>query len=111
MKISRWLIPLFILLALAPALAKCDPEPRLGARMIYDPVDQRIFMYGGAIWQNRYNFYDELWSYESETNTWTLLEMNNSPDPRFNTMLTYIPERHQLFMYGGWSQKDRVDGT
>ena len=111
MKKFRWFTPLVLLIALSPILAYCDPEPRLGVRMIYDPVDQRIIMYGGAIWQNRYNFYDELWSYEPETNTWTLLEMNNSPDPRFNTMLTYIPERHQLFMYGGWSQEDRVDGT
>lgn len=79
--------------------------------MIYDPVNQRILMYGGADWQNGYTFYDELWSYEPETNTWTQLEMHNSPDPRFNTMLVYLPERHQLFLFGGMSQQDKTDGT
>jgi N-acetylneuraminic acid mutarotase len=111
MKKARWLIPLAFLLAFSPILATGDPEPRIGARMIYDPVNQRILMYGGADWQNGYTFYDELWSYEPESNTWTQLEMHNSPDPRFNTMLVYLPERHQLFLYGGMSSSDRADGT
>jgi len=79
--------------------------------MIYDPVDQRILMYGGADWENGYTFFDELWSYEPETNIWTLLETTNNPDPRFNTMLCYLPEKHQLFLYGGMSQQDKTDGT
>ena len=54
MKITRWSILLILLLAASPALANCDAEPRIGARMIYDPVDQRILMYGGADWQNEY---------------------------------------------------------
>ena len=111
MKIHRWIPLLFLLLAVSPTFASCDPEPRLGARMVYDPVGQRIIMYGGAIWENRYSFYDELWSYEPETNTWTLLEMHNSPDPRFNDMIVYIPERNQLFLFGGWTHEDRIDGT
>lgn len=111
MKKSRWLIPLIIILASGPTLVYSNPDPRIGARMIYDPIDQRLLMYGGADWQNGYTFFDELWSYEPETNTWTLLETHNSPDPRFNTMLAYLPERHQLFLYGGMSQQDKTDGT
>jgi len=68
MKISRWLIPLSILLTFTTTLVYSDPEPSIGARMIYDPVDQRILMYGGADWENGYTFFDELWSYEPETN-------------------------------------------
>ena len=105
------LLPLLFILLLSPTLVSADPEPRIGARMIYDPVDQRVIMYGGAIYNNGYSFYNELWSYEPETNTWTQLEMHNAPDARFNTMLTYLPDRHQLFLYGGWSNEDRTDGT
>ena len=79
--------------------------------MVYDRANHRTLLYGGAHWQTQYNFYDELWSYEYETNTWTLLETNNNPDPRFNSMLVYIPERQQLFMFGGWSKDDRIADT
>jgi len=111
MKYSRSVILVFLFLASSISLASADPEPRIGARMIYDPVDQRIIMYGGSTYQNGYSFYNELWSYKAETNTWTQLEMHNPPDGRFNAMLTYIPDQHQLFLYGGWSHEDRTDGT
>ena len=91
--------------------ASTYPSKRIGAKMIYDPVNQQILMYGGAHWENRYTFYDELWSYKYETNTWTQIETTNNPDPGFNTMITYIPERHQLFLFGGWSHQDRISDT
>jgi len=79
--------------------------------MIYNPQDQEFLLYGGAHWQNRYNFYGDLWSYKPTTNTWTKIETTNPPPPRFNHMLTYIPTTHQLFLYGGWSTNDKTDDT
>ena len=111
MKLSIVLVMAILFFTVSIGRVSADPEPRIGARMIYDPVDQRIIMYGGATYHNGYSFFDELWSYETETNTWTQLEMHNSPDPRFNAMLTYLPGRHQLFLFGGWSHEDRTDGT
>jgi hypothetical protein len=78
--------------------------------MIYDPVEKRIIMYGGAHWDNYYHFYDELWSYKYETNTWTPIETPSSPRPRFNMMITYMNDRHQLFMFGGFSRGARRAG-
>ncbi len=102
---------LIIMLITSPTLASGAPENRIGPRMIYDPVDQRIILYGGAHWQGGYNFYGELWSYRPETDTWTQLETHNDPPPRFNTMLAYIPGRHQLFLFGGLSTNDKIDDT
>jgi len=67
--------------------------------------------YGGAHWDNGYTFYGELWSYKLESNTWTKLETNNNPEPRFNSMIVYIPGRHQLFLFGGFTANDRIADT
>jgi hypothetical protein len=102
---------IFLLLA-TPIHALAQPENRIGPRMIYDPVNKQFLLYGGATWQNnRYHFYGELWSYQPETNTWTQIPTTNQPLPRFNHMLTYIPQRHQLFLFGGWSTNDKIDDT
>ena len=108
---SKKTLLLVIILVASSTLASGSPGKRIGPRMIYDPVDQRIILYGGAHWQGGYTFYGELWSYEYETDTWTALETSNDPPPRFNAMLAYIPGRHQLFLFGGWSTNDRIGDT
>jgi hypothetical protein len=40
------------------------PSPRFGHRMVYDPVNERILLFGGVLWEDRYTFYDDLWSYD-----------------------------------------------
>ena len=88
-----------------------QPEPRIGARLTYDPQNHQFILYGGADWQNQYHLYGDLWTYKPETDTWTKIETTNTPPPRFNTMLTIIPTTHQLFIYGGVSTNDKTDDT
>ena len=111
LKTLRWKLLLIIFLFTSPIMVSCAPEKRIGPSMVYDPIGQRVLLFGGAHWQNGYTFYDELWSYEYETNTWNMLETNNNPYPRFNSMLVYIPGRHQLFLFGGFSADDRISDT
>ena len=101
-----------IIIALIPiSVTSAAPEERLGHRMIYDPVDQRIILYGGAVWDDEYTFYGELWSYDTGTNTWSEIEAANKPPPRFNAMFTYISGRHQIFLFGGFAGNGRVADT
>lgn len=79
--------------------------------MIYDPVGQQIKLYGGAVWDDQYTFYDEIWSYDTGTNTWSEIETVNMPPLRFNSMVTYIPSRHQMFLFGGFANTGRMDDT
>ena len=44
------------------------PPARFGHRMVYDPVNERVLLFGGAVWENRYTFFDDLWSYDPSTN-------------------------------------------
>lgn len=87
------------------------PQARFGHRMVYDPVNERVLLFGGAVWDNRYAFFDDLWSYDPATNTWTEVEYGTGPSGRFNHMMVYVPDRHQLFLFGGWSARDRIGDT
>lgn len=87
------------------------PPARFGHRMVYDPVNERVLLFGGAVWEDRYTFFNDLWSYDYATNTWNELECSPRPQGRFNHMMVYDPERHQLFLFGGFSAGDRIGDT
>ena len=87
------------------------PPGRFGHRMIYDPVNERVLLFGGGVWDDRYTFFDELWSYDYATNSWEELDCSPGPPGRFNHMMVYDPDRHQLFLFGGWSARDRIGDT
>ena len=109
---SRALKVFLVILVFTPILfASCAPENRLGHRMFYDPVGERVMLYGGANWDSGYTFYDDLWEYDYDDGLWYEVETSNKPDARFNAMVTYIPERHEVFMYGGMTSRDRVSDT
>ena len=104
---------LFGLCAAAPHGRSSDdrPSPRFGHRMVYDPVNERVLLFGGAVFENRYTFFDDLWSYDPSTNTWSEVECGPGPSGRFNHMMVYVPGRHQLFLFGGFSASDRIGDT
>lgn len=110
---SRRVLKVFLLLLVfTPViLVSCAPENRLGHRMFYDPVREKVMLYGGANWDDGYTFYGALWEYDQDTGLWYELQSSNAPEGRFNAMVTYIPERHELFMYGGMTRRDRVSDT
>ncbi len=109
MRISKVFL---ILLVFMPILmASCAPESRLGHRMFYDPVREKVMLYGGAKWDTSYTFYDDLWEYDYDSRLWYEIQTSNAPPGRLNAMVTYILERHELFMYGGMASNDRVSDT
>ncbi len=79
--------------------------------MVYDPVNERVLQFGGAVWEGRYTFFNDVWSYDYATNTWNELECSPRPQGRFNHMMVYDPTRHQLFLFGGFSARDRIGDT
>ena len=109
---SRFLKVFFLLLVFTPViLASCAPENRLGHRMFYDPVRESVMLYEGASWEDEYTFYDDMWEYEYDSGLWLEVQMSNTPSGRFNAMVTYIPKRHQLFLFGGFSRNERISDT
>ena len=57
------------------------PLTRTGASLVYDPVNQRILVYGGT-WQTTKGKKrtGDVWAYDVPTNTWTELVGPVTPD-------------------------------
>jgi N-acetylneuraminic acid mutarotase len=113
---AKTIFILTLLAALLPtgthgAEAGNRPSPRFGHRMVYDPVNERTLLFGGAVYENRYTFFDDLWAYDYASNTWTEIDCGPGPSGRFNFMMVYVPEAHGLFMFGGFSANDRISDT
>jgi len=106
------LTALLILLALVPhASAAESPSPRHGARMIYDPVNQRVLLFGGAKYDNRYTFYSDMWAFDTASEAWTRVEAPTGPQGRLNHNMVYDPDRHQIILFSGLSVSDRIGDT
>ncbi|HYL41835.1 MAG TPA: protein kinase [Ktedonobacteraceae bacterium] len=65
-----------------PAPGSCGtvPAPRLNAAMVWDSTDQQILLYGGT--DNHGNYFGDLWSFNTATQVWTLLQCSSNPGAR-----------------------------
>lgn len=90
------------------------PSPRMGPRMVYDPVNERALLFGGSLWDQtsrRYTFYNDMWEYNVESETWRELELSLKPQGRFNHMMAYDPDTRKIVLFGGFSSQDRIGDT
>ena len=87
------------------------PSPRFGHRMVYDPVNERTLLFGGAVFEGVYTYFDDLWAYDYASNTWTEIDCGPGPSGRFNFMMVYVPGVHGLFLFGGYSARNRISDT
>lgn len=75
------------------------PPPRNGASAIYDPVGDRMLMFGGYGDDAATN---EIWSLDLSDLNWTLLTPTGTPpSPRSNAGLVYDPDGARLLLIGG----------
>ena len=77
------------------------PAPRTGHSAIYDPVRDRMLIFGG--WSGAHPFYDDVWELSlGTTPTWTRLTPSGSaPDPRIGHDAIFDPIRDRMILFGG----------
>ena len=73
------------------------PTGRYGAPMVYDPINQRGFMFGG---RTSY-ITDETWVYYYSNNSWVELTMLIKPPNRYWEPLTYDVTAQRIIIFGG----------
>jgi N-acetylneuraminic acid mutarotase len=88
-----------------------EPPKMLGQKMVYDPVNDRIILFGGSYYSNHYTFYGDTWSLDVGDATWTKLSTVGSPDARFNMGMVYDGDQKKIVIFGGFSAVDRVGDT
>lgn len=102
---------LILMTTIPPAYATESPSPRHGARMIYDPVNQRVLLFGGAKFDNRYTFYNDMWAFDTASRGWARVEAPIGPQGRLNHNMAYDTDRHQIILFGGFGGSDRMGDT
>jgi hypothetical protein len=75
------------------------PSPRLGAKAVVDPVNNRMIMFGGT---TNVSGFDETWALDLNTYTWSLLNPTGiKPPARQAHCAIYDPSGHRMIIYAG----------
>ena len=64
------------------------PAKHLGARLAYDSESDRIILFGGLD-IGGFNYYNDTWSYDFNTDTWTDMKPSTNPPGRNYQAMTY----------------------
>ena len=77
---------------------KNSPPWRVSHSMVYDPVGDKIIMFGGDDFKQGFK---DLWSYDYFSNLWTNITPDYSPGAREMHGMVYVPGREVIIMVGG----------
>jgi N-acetylneuraminic acid mutarotase len=75
------------------------PDARLGHSMVYNPVSNKILLFGGVTSNDRVN---DFWEFDSETQTWAELEQVNAPPVRSSSPFIYDSKNSRIILFGGY---------
>ncbi|MHA2287412.1 MAG: Kelch repeat-containing protein, partial [Promethearchaeota archaeon] len=73
------------------------PTGRYGATIIYDPINERGFMFGGRI----SSITNENWVYYPQNNSWVELSLTSKPPNRYWHGLAYDGFSQKVILFGG----------
>jgi hypothetical protein len=77
------------------------PLARQGHAMVYDPVTERVILFGGLDDSDR-TILNDTWSYDPAANTWTELQpVGAVPFARFEHDMVYDPTSQTAILFGG----------
>jgi galactose oxidase-like protein len=74
------------------------PAPRTHHGAIYDPVGQRMLVFGG---RNQNGPLDDTWSLDLKTAQWTEIKSDPRPPARFGLTAIYDAPRHRMVIFSG----------
>jgi N-acetylneuraminic acid mutarotase len=86
------------------------PPARYGQSLVYDPLTQRVIMFGG--FASGKVMPNDTWAYDPSTNTWTNLSPAGEPPPArgFHSMV-YDPSTQRMIVFGGGSDDSTLNDT
>jgi N-acetylneuraminic acid mutarotase len=80
--------------------AAISPTARIYHSMVWDPIGQRVIMFGGIV----SDYFNDLWWYDPIANTWTekiVQDAVGSPSVRFGHSMVWDPVGMRVIMFGG----------
>lgn len=76
------------------------PSARFLPGMIYDPVNERVMMFGGGYGDD---LYGDTWIFDYETKTWTELALSTSPMSRHSHVMVFDSTNEVIVLFGGYN--------
>jgi len=89
-----------------PLKAKNSPSARAASAMAYDPVSQKIILFGGFDYANYLN---ETWIFDGLT--WTKLNTPTAPSGRAASNMAYDKVSKKLVLFGGYDGNRYLNET
>ena len=77
--------------------------------MIYDPVNMRTILLGGAIDENGWRYYRDMWSYDATNNTWSEITTSGGPSGRFNFQMAYSVDHQKIVVFSAAQTSSSAD--
>lgn len=80
--------------------------------MVFDPIDNGAILFGGrAEGLFGLKYFNDLWTFDAAAQTWDKVDGENRPPARLSPGMVYDPVGHQLILFGGHGEKDRLGDT
>jgi len=91
------------------SVAGSAPGVRYGTAMAYDPVRDRVVLFGG---RDAFDYLTDTWEWNGATSTWSKVTTSTmTPEARDTPSLVYDPNRGRIVMFGGALSGNAVNST
>ena len=78
--------------------------PRIGAAAVYDPIRQKVVMFGGQLHAGPAGAdLNDTWEFDG--NSWRQRTTDNAPEPRYRHAMAYDAARRVIVLFGGVSTR------
>ena len=88
-----------------PLELKVEPPQRANSRLVYDPVHQKIVLFGG---DQLDQLIADTWTFDLASQIWTQARPHKSPSPRAGHALLWLPKSKKVLLLGGYTYTSAV---
>src|SRR5947209_9769531 len=77
-----------------------SPPARTSGSLVYNPQSKTLILFGGDTHTAPNGLLNDTWSFDGTT--WTQLQPQHQPPPRYDGAMAYDPINHEIVLFGGF---------
>jgi hypothetical protein len=83
-----------------------SPQPRANSRLVYDPVNKKVVLFGG---DELDQLVSDTWAYETAAEMWRPLKPTLSPPSRAGHAMLWLPKAKKVMLLGGYTYSSTTE--
>ena len=83
-------------------IQNASPSARFGSAMVYDPILQKMILFGGAEETTGFNVFNDMWIFDPTSNIWIEINQAVKPSARSGHSMVYDSINQKTILFGGW---------